>query len=79
MEEQKPKKKKKAIYASITNEIGRSCKTIKCNKEMNIRIEFTDSKRDGLSQLSMSFINSQDGTASLIVRGSKDIEIKDDR
>ena len=75
----KKKKKKQAIYASISNEIGRSSKTIKCNKEMNIRVEFTESERDALTQLSMTFKNNQDGTATLIIRGSKNFEIKDER
>jgi hypothetical protein len=42
MEEKKRTKKTKAIYTSISNEIGRSCKTIKCNKEMTIRPESAD-------------------------------------
>ena len=83
MEEQgipeKKKKKKKAIYASITNEIGRSSKTIKCNKEMNIRVEFTEGERDALTQLSMNFKNNQDGTATLTIRGSKEFKINDER
>ena len=77
--EDKKKKKKKAIYASISNEIGRSSKTIKCNKEMNIRVEFTEGERDALTQLTMTFKNNLDGTATLVIRGSKDFNIKDER
>jgi hypothetical protein len=79
MEEQKRTKKTKAIYVNISNEIGRSCKTIKCNKEMNIRLEFTQGRSGGLNQLSMKFRNNFDGTSTLLIRGSRDIKIKDER
>jgi len=79
MEEKKRTKKTKAIYTSISNEIGRSCKTIKCNKEMTIRLEFTEGEGTGLTQLTMKFRNNFDGTSTLVIRGSRDIKIKDER
>lgn len=75
----KIRKKRKAIYASIANETGRSCKTIKCNREMNIRLEFTAAREGGLNQLSMSLKNNNDGTATLVIRGSRHIKLVDNR
>jgi hypothetical protein len=46
---------------------------------MTIRLEFTEGEGTGLNQLTMKFRNNFDGTSTLVIRGSKDIKIKDER
>ena len=73
------KKPKKALYGQVKNVKGYSTKTIKCNKEMMLRVEFTEGREGAGSQLTMHLKNNLDGTATLTIRGSQDIDLVDNR
>jgi hypothetical protein len=83
-----PKKKEKALYGKLINDLYYSSKTIKCNKQLDVRLEFVADYKEAMaeereprqkSQLALSIINNEDGTATMTIRGNKDIKVEDKR
>lgn len=84
---EKPKRQK-AFYGKLINDLYYSSKTIKGDKELNVHLEFVKDYKEATaeqreakhkSQLTLTLTNNQDGTASLTIKGSKDIKVEDRR